>query len=351
MQSRPVVARARPRAVPFRRCGLVRMSLRQRNPHWREAQRPEDAPALWQRVTHAAQSCSVLRALAALQAASPAEVEEAQQHCASLGLIVPAIRAAGARKTKTSAPPAELLAFVELALQRGFSPDASCPQIMAWEISSPPLVTAAAYGYDAVCALLLRGGASPEARNSDGDTALHAVEHPHVLRLLLGAPGFRALVGAQNNWSLTPLVSALTASPFKAKHLEAAHLLASTSACEISDRDHFVLGARRRVPRLAQLAHELAQQSGRSKLPAGALSWHTAWHWSFPTSDREAINVLCAHARRGASGLPLELWEAILGCIQRGWFTPKCKEPDPTELVARAQRVIGRHRPQHGGAF
>ena len=71
------------------------MSLRQRktNPHWREAQRPEDAPALWQRVTHAAQSCSVLRALAALQAASPAEVEEAQR-CASLGLITPAIRAA-----------------------------------------------------------------------------------------------------------------------------------------------------------------------------------------------------------------------------------------------------------------
>ena len=164
------------------------MSLRQRNPHWREAQRPEDAPALWRRVTHAAQSCSVLRALAALQAASPEEVKEAQR-CASLGLIVPAIRAAGARKTKTSAPPAELLAFVELALQRGFSPDASCPQIMAWEISSPPLVTAAAYGYDAVCALLLRGGASPEVRNSDGDTALHAVEHPHVLRLLLGAPG------------------------------------------------------------------------------------------------------------------------------------------------------------------
>ena len=154
------------------------MSLRQRNPHWREAQRPEDAPALWRRVTHAAQSCSVLRALAALQAASPEEVKEAQR-CASLGLMVPAIRAAGARKTKTSAPPAELLAFVELALQRGFSPDASCPQIMAWEISSPPLVTAAAYGYDAVCALLLRGGASPDVRNSDGDTALHAVEHPH----------------------------------------------------------------------------------------------------------------------------------------------------------------------------
>ena len=106
----------------------ARMSLRQRNPHWREAQRPEDAPALWRRVTHAAQSCSVLRALAALQAASPEEVEEAQR-CASLGLIVPAIRAAGARKTKTSAPPAELLAFVELALQRGFSPDASCPQV------------------------------------------------------------------------------------------------------------------------------------------------------------------------------------------------------------------------------
>lgn len=325
------------------------MSLRQRktNPHWREAQRPEDAPALWQRVMHAAQSCSVLRALAALQTASPAEVEEAQR-CASLGLITPAIRAAGARKTRTSAPPAELLAFVELALLRGFSPDASCPQIMAWEISSPPLVTAAAYGYDAVCAILLRGGASPAQRNSDGDTALHAVEHPHVLRLLLGAPGFRSLVGAQNNWALTPLVSALTASPFKAKHYEAAQLLAAAAA-EISDRDHLVLSARRRVPRLAQLAHEMAitRRSGRSGLPADALSWHAAWRWSFPTSDRQVVNVLCAHARRGASGLPLELWEAILAFIHRGWFTPKCKEPDPTELVARAHRAVGRHRPQH----
>ena len=58
--------------------------------------------------------------------------------------------------------------------------------------------------------------------------------------------------------------------------------------------------------------------------------------------------MLCAHARRGASALPLELWEAILGCTQRGWFTPKCTAAEPAELVARAQRAAGRHRPQHG---
>jgi hypothetical protein len=311
------------------------MSQRQRNPHWRAAQRQEDAPVLWQRVMHAAQSCSVLRCLAALQTASLEELEEARR-CPSLGLITPAIRAAGARKTRTAAAPAELLQFVELALNLGFSPDAPCPQIMAWEISSPPLVTAAAYGYDTVCAALLRGGASPAARNSDGDTALHAVEHPHVVRLLLAAPGFGALVGAQNKWQVSPLVSALTAFPFKAKHREAALLLAP--AARLSDRDHHVLSARRRVPRLAQIAHEAAQAGGRAGLPADALRWRPAWHWSFPASDRAAVNLLCAHARRGVAGLPPELWEGILGFVQRGWFTPKADAPDAAELVARAAR-------------
>ena len=44
----------------------------------------------------------------------------------------------------------------------------------------------------------------------------------------------------------------------------------------------------------------------------------------------------------------LTRWEAILGCTQRGWFTPKCTAAEPAELVARAQRAVGRHRPQHG---
>ena len=51
-----------------------------------------------------------------------------------------------------------------------------------------------------------------------------------ALRQLLRAADFRALVGAENRWRVTPLVSALVASPFKAKHWECALLLAPAAA-------------------------------------------------------------------------------------------------------------------------
>jgi len=311
------------------------MSRRERNPHWRDARQQEDAPELWQRIMRAAQSCSVMRALTALQMSTPEAVDEAL--LGPLGLITPVIRAAGARKSSksTAPPPSELLEFVDLALWCGFSANASCPQIMAWEISSPPLVTAASYGYETVCEALLRGGASPASRNSDGETSLHAVEHPHVLRLLLGMSAFRALVNVENKWRLTPLVSALTAHPFKAKHWESAQLLAPAAA--LSDRDHAILAARRRLPRLAQIAHEQARASGRGNLPTDALCWHPAWHWSFPQADREAVSVLHALAQRGHAGLPPELWLHAFGFITRGWFTPKRDEP----LVMVASSVMG----------
>jgi len=53
---------------------------------------------------------------------------------------------------------------------------------MAWEISSPPIVTAASYGLVRTVAALLDVGTLPSARNSDGETALHAaIEQPEVL--------------------------------------------------------------------------------------------------------------------------------------------------------------------------
>ena len=314
--------------------------MRSRNPHWRAAKRQEDAAELWRRVVDAAQVCSVLRARAALLAASPELIDEARS--GPLGLITPVIRAAGARKTKAAAAPRELLETVRLALDKGFSADAPCPQVMAWEIWSPPLVTAASYGYEDVCEELLRRGASPSSRNSDGDTALHvAVEQPRALRQLLRAADFRALVGAENRWRLTPLVSALVASPFKAKHWECALLLAPHAL--LSDRDLAVLAARRRVPRLASLAHALAVASGRRGLPADAMHWHPAWHWSFPPPDRQAASLLRAHSAQG-SPLPPELWLHVLSFCRRGWFAAPAREQSDADepLLDRAREAVRR---------
>lgn len=302
---------------------------RARNADWRAAIFTEDAPELWQRVMHAAESCSVRRALGALRSASPEEVDEARR--GTLGLITPVVRALGARG-KHPKETDELLDFVHAALQHGFSPDASAPQVMAWEIASPPLVTAASYGFSRTCEALLRAGATPTVRNSDGMTALHsAVEHPNTLALLLNHNGFAALVRDSlvrqhgSSVGLTPFVAALTAAPFKPVHRASA--MAMAPHVLLSDDELAALRVRRRVPLLLRLVREHAvarreqrmlQHSSRrhdEALPADATRWHPAWHWSFPESDRAALSLLYH-----AGGLPAELWARIFRHIERGWF-------------------------------
>jgi pyrroline-5-carboxylate reductase len=101
---------------------------------------------MWHRVMHAAESCSIRRALAVLEDASAADVAGA---CSdqNWSVVTPVVRAAGARGEKAAhrAEP-ELLAYLSACVKHGFSVDATCPQVLAWEISSPPIVTAASYG-------------------------------------------------------------------------------------------------------------------------------------------------------------------------------------------------------------
>lgn len=60
----------------------------------------------------------------------------------------------------------------------------------------------------------------------------------------------------------------------------------------------------------------------------GGYRWHADTHWSFPTTDRHTINVLTAHARRGAMRLPLEVWLHVLSFVERGAFAGRAYLPN-----------------------
>ena len=262
-------------------------SRRIRNPNWKDAIRQEDAPALWQKIC-GGNANSVKRAIAALQSASDREIADAR--AGSLGLITPVVRAAAARGKRGEA---ELVTFLQIALQHGLSPNGQCPLRTAWEVFSPPLVAAAAAGFAEACSELIQHGASPLVVDSDGDTAVHAaVEQPHVMTVLLAATTsgdghgvvqggsssdapappppppithpFAACVRAENRFKLTPVAAALTATPFKQAHQRGmlrrcntrCTALAITHGCVISPL--FTQPSR---PLLAQAYHDLTPAS------------------------------------------------------------------------------------------
>ena len=280
----------------------------------------EDAPALWQQVMRAAESLSVKRAHRALLNVDAALLDEARS--GPLGLITPVIRAAGARgggpATKRAAE-AELVPFVRLALTRGFSPNAHCPQIMAWEISSPPLVTAASYGFDKVVQLLLDAGATADSRNSDGESALHAaIAHPATVRYLIASGAAMARhVNTTSHLHETPFESALMSVPWTPTNRAA--LLAMVPHVALSDATFARLRRKHMAGRLVVLARQHAAGTGA---PSSDGSWHPSSHWSFPAADRLAICQTHRLAVRGQTSLPPELWLNVFHHVQRGWFQP-----------------------------
>jgi hypothetical protein len=296
-------------ASAARRSGRPRAA----EPFWK---RHAEAPVLWHRVMRAAESCSVRRAMAALEDASPEDLATA---CSSRewSMITPVVRAVGARgETAAHRAEPELLAYIGACVERGISLDASCPQVLAWEISSPPIVTAASYGLLRTVSALLDAGATPFVHNSDGETALHAaIEQPEALRWMLASGRFGCCAGALSACGRTAFVAALLCTPWKPKHRVSAQLLAPHTW--LTDHDFREVQRLRRVGRLNILVE--AEHPDKN---APANGWTLARHWTFPLSDRRAMALTHALARRGHGALPPELWRHIFRFVERGWFVP-----------------------------
>ena len=279
-------------------------------------QRLASAPLLFHNIRRYAQCLLVTRAQNALEVATDQDVADTVM--SGFGVMTPVIRAAG---QKGKAGEASAVAFVTLALQRGFSPDTPSPGFAAWELQTPPLVAAASYGYTAVVKALLDAGASPGAVDvPDRDNALHAaLEHAATLAFMLGhSESFRTLVSSANRYGKTAFTAALLAEPHKAAHKKAIVLLAPHVV--LSDDDVRIIRAHRKLGRLQALIMEEASVPPRPLPAATTRFWQPAWHWSFPSSDRAALRVTYELARRGWCRLPPELWLRIFGWVERGWF-------------------------------
>lgn len=280
----------------------------------RAARRNEPASELHRSVRSAAEHTSLDKAAKALANATPQQLAEANSE--PFSIFTPALRAAGANAGKAPREPPLLLKYVRAALAHGFDPDAASIESSA-AASSPPLVTSAAYGFAGSCAELLRAGASADSVNLDGDTAAHAaIEHPQVMGLLLRAEP--RLVHVENKWGLSPFVRALIANPLKPVHRQSALLMAPHTM--LSDMDLLIVRRRRRGHLLEDLAQLSAQRAGWGLLPTSARFWHEAWHWSFPTTDRDVLELLLSASHRGEIDLDRELVVHIFGFIERGWF-------------------------------
>lgn len=281
------------------------------------------APPVWHKVMHACESCSLRRAHAALAAASDDECKELEKE-GSWSIITPAIRAVGARGDRAAQrAEAELLEYVEMCVRRGVSLDTSCPMVMAWEITSPPLVSAASYGLIGTVAKLLEAGADAQARDSDGNTALHVgIEYPEALRWMIDSGKFVACLNVRNHCNRSPFMIALVHNPWKPKYQQSAALLGPHS--RLTDYDYgsargSSLQSHNRVGLVRQRLHRIIQ-TGTGKNRGDPKFWSTAWHWSFPTSDRYALRITYELAMRGNTPLSPELWLHIFSFVQRDWF-------------------------------
>ena len=63
--------------------------------------------------------------------------------------------------------------------------------------------------------------------------------------------------------------------------------------------------------------------------------WIPVLHWSFPTTDRQALSLLWHALRRPAAPptLPDELWLRVFSFVQRGWWTARELYPDGRPLA------------------
>ena len=196
-----------------------------------------------------------------------------------------------------------------------------------------------------------------------------AVDRPCALRRLLALPDVsraNCLV-ATSRAGRTPLVTALLREPFKSLHSQACtwhmHVAHAHGTCTwhmhmhmpsnplhsqacvamaaagaaLSDGDFACLRAMRRLPRLIAVVSSSApaRPPPIPSHPPPCTRWQPQWHWSFPESDRQAIALTVALARRGHARLPPELWRDIFERLERGWCAP------PALSIAREPRLVG----------
>eukprot|EP00563_Minutocellus_polymorphus_P020360 CAMPEP_0197727126 /NCGR_PEP_ID=MMETSP1434-20131217/18558_1 /TAXON_ID=265543 /ORGANISM="Minutocellus polymorphus, Strain CCMP3303" /LENGTH=255 /DNA_ID=CAMNT_0043313235 /DNA_START=313 /DNA_END=1080 /DNA_ORIENTATION=- len=213
----------------------------------------------------------------------------------------------------------ELVSYVNAAIECDLSIDDV--------FNSDSAISLAAYhGFARVLEILFDGGHALMNNDSAGRSAVFAAvrngQH-RCLEIILSrrTKEARLIVEEekfgyeQRGFHFSCLLEAITKGD-----VASVQLLLSAGAAQMSDIDckwiHGKSNTRNRFQIVLQSVYPCI---------SNVMHWRGELHWSFPTTDRETLNVLWNSLHRPSSPelLPDEMWMRVLSFVGRGWFASR----------------------------
>ena len=201
-----------------------------------------------------------------------------------------------------------LLAYAHVVVERRLDPNDTCTR------ENSALVLACYHGYHKLAEYLLDLGCSLESEGMYGNAIEASVQNGQhkVLELLMEKRRHDAAALFSSDgcsWVLRQAV--------RRRDIQSVRILSSKRFIKPTFSDISMNVMRRRGqekrhlwPMLRELYPNLPNVTG----------WNKQIHWSFPTSDRYAINLLWYSVGADGRMLPSEIWVYILSFVGRGWF-------------------------------
>lgn len=265
-----------------------------------------ELPPKWSRVyLDMMGHCRLQKCIQAVRTANSSEIKQLQR----IGKSFMAI-AISAASTYGACGEAKLLEYAHAITDRGLDANDS------HEYFGNTATTLAAYhGYVRLLEYLLDLGSSLDSNGIYGNALEAAVrngQHAALELLLQKRPNDIAILFANDRFSFALSIA------IRARDTKSVRILTTNGPCKptMSDRDvkiSFGKDRTRRFPMLRDLYPNLQS----------VVSWSKPLHWSFPTSDRHALNLLWYTAGCKGEVFPREVWLLIFSFTGRGWF--KCK--------------------------
>ena len=241
------------------------------------------------------------KCIAAMKNASDLEIE--LLHGKSfLATAISAASAYGASKEDL------LLMYAQAVVERRLDPNDSCNR------ENSALVLACYHGYHKLAEYLLDLECSLESEGMYGNAVEASVQN--------GQHGALGLLMEKRPLDVAALFSSDGCSrvlrrAVRRRDIQSIRILTSTRFIKPTFSDYTMHVMRRR----GQEKHHLwpMLQELYPNLPNVAC-WNRQIHWSFPTSDRYAINLLWYSVGADGRLFPSEIWLHIFSFVGRGWF-------------------------------
>jgi hypothetical protein len=266
--------------------------------------------------------------------------DSSQSFCA---LAIAAAAACGAAKEP------DVCKYVEAAISCGLRPNDE-------HGGNSSVVQAAYAGFTRVLRILLDAGCELDGRGPHGHAILAAVRNGKhaALEVLVEHPDAKRLVttdGRSHNPAHPWRTPSVLFVALQRRCVESVRLLHERGGAALSDHDFVCMSVQKMessfhlILATLQSAPPLPLQTGAAGSPEDVRRWSKALHWTFPSTDRHALNLLwhtfqrptvpavvlqrTEHGRRPVRKLrrpltlPADLWLHVFSFVERGWWASR----------------------------